>query len=211
MKDKKNFISNIIFWGSIWGIMEATLGYILHLVPQFISGNIMFSIGSVILIKAYEKFESRLTILGVGISAAIIKSTNLFMSNTSVFKVVNPIISIIIQTLFFMAAINYILNANKYLKSFLIVALAVLWRSAFVSIMIIQYFSTGYIQAYLNTYSKVFSFIFLDGFLSGIFAVLLIYFVTYISKHKLIKKEYVPNSLYSALLFLIAVAVSIWI
>lgn len=36
IRNKKTFISNIIFWGSIWGIMEATLGYLLHWLPQLI-------------------------------------------------------------------------------------------------------------------------------------------------------------------------------
>ena len=59
IRNKKTFISNIIFWGSIWGIMEATLGYLLHWLPQLISGNIMFPIGAAILLLAYKVNSSR--------------------------------------------------------------------------------------------------------------------------------------------------------
>jgi len=69
---KQKALFTIIFYGSIWGILEATLGYVLHLVPTFISGLIMFPIATFILVRAYQVLGSKKSILYIGLIAAAI-------------------------------------------------------------------------------------------------------------------------------------------
>ena len=185
IRNKKTFISNIIFWGSIWGIMEATLGYLLHWLPQLISGNIMFPIG------------------------AAIKAINLCMPNISMFKVLNPMISMLIQTLLFVIIVPLIIDKRSYYRSFFVIFASILWRGAYVLIMAIQYLDSGYIQTYLNTYEKALKFIVINGMLSGIFASALIAIVSYVSKRISSSYNYKISPLFSTAVMALAAVLTV--
>ena len=59
-------ISMIVFFGAIWGLVEATIGYALHLLPALIAGSVMFPIVMFILYHAYKSLSSRKAIFFVG-------------------------------------------------------------------------------------------------------------------------------------------------
>ena len=209
IRNKKTFISNIIFWGSIWGIMEATLGYLLHWLPQLISGNIMFPIGAAILLLAYKVNSSRLTVMGVGLVATLIKAINLCMPNISMFKVLNPMISMLIQTLLFVIIVPLIIDKRSYYRSFFVIFASILWRGAYVLIMAIQYLDSGYIQTCLNTYEKALKFIVINGMLSGIFASALIAIVSYVSKRISSSYNYKISPLFSTAVMALAAVLTV--
>ncbi len=53
--NKKELWTTIVFFGGLWGgLLEATLGYVLHLVPAYISGIIMFPIALGLLARLIE-------------------------------------------------------------------------------------------------------------------------------------------------------------
>ena len=55
--DKKKALklaAQIVFFGALWGITEATLGFLLHFLPPTIAGIVMFPIAVLILVKAYK-------------------------------------------------------------------------------------------------------------------------------------------------------------
>ena len=109
MKDKKiKLISAIIFYGAIWGFLEATLGYSLQYLPSIISGTIMFPIATVILINAYNKTGSRVALLYIGVIAASIKAVDFFMPFISVGKTFNPMIAIIVESFLVVAVVTYL-------------------------------------------------------------------------------------------------------
>ncbi|SFR57639.1 hypothetical protein [Anaeromicropila populeti] len=211
MKNTKSLLSNIVFWGSIWGIMEATLGYALHWLPQMISGNIMFPIGASILLLAYKVNPNRQTVMGVGLVASSIKLVNLLMPNISVFKVLNPIISIIIQTILFAIIVPVFINKRIYRRSLLIIGTSILWRGAYVAFMAMQYLGNGYIQEYMSTYKKAISFILINGMLSGLFAALLIWFICPMSKSIATSRKFIPKPLVSVAVMLLAVVLTYFI
>ena len=75
-KNMAGIISTALFFGAAWGLIEAALGYLLHLLTFFaigLSGAILFPIGFYFMYKAYDKTKELKTVLFAGIVAAIIK------------------------------------------------------------------------------------------------------------------------------------------
>lgn len=104
---KRAFILNVIMMGSIWGILEVTVGYTLHRIPNFISGSLMFPIGALIIFMAYKAERKRLAILLTGAIATMLKTVNFFMPIRSSSSVLNPMMAIMVETLVLMAVIPY--------------------------------------------------------------------------------------------------------
>lgn len=97
--DKKT-LCKILYYGSLWGIAEATLGYVLHAAELFsfikISGSIMFPIGVLCMHKAFTKTNKTHAIMLTSLVAALIKSINIIIPNATV---VNPVMAILLQGL----------------------------------------------------------------------------------------------------------------
>ena len=110
---KKAFISNVIMMGSIWGILEATVGYTLHHIPNFISGSLMFPIGALIIFVEYNAERKRLAILLTGAIAAMLKTVNFFMPIRSSSSVLNPMMAIMVETLVLMVVMPYFLKLDN--------------------------------------------------------------------------------------------------
>ncbi len=122
--DKKDVLKNGVLWGAIWGLIESTLGFVLHLLPSGISGKIMFPIATVLIMYAYEKTKSVEVTTVMAFVASFIKLTNLLIviffipSFTPIMlvKVVNPAIAILIEGLVVTVGIRYTLHENKEMK-----------------------------------------------------------------------------------------------
>ena len=107
--NKKNMISIIsaaFFFGAAWGLIEATLGYLLHLLTFLtigLSGAILFPIGFYFMYKSYDKTKELETVLLVGVIAAIIKLSDFTLLvihpalTLPVIKIVSPAIFIIFE------------------------------------------------------------------------------------------------------------------
>lgn len=205
MKNKNSFIRNIVFWGAIWGIAEASLGYILHLLPSRISGSIMFPIGASILLLAYQRNCNKLTAIGVGAIAACIKMVNFLMPNTSTMGVLNPMISIMIESVLIAIAIPMVVHNKLYIRSLCIIGTSVLWKGTYAVFMVMDYFKTGYLREYLRTFEKAANFILVNGGISGLLTIPLISVICYKGKHKTREQYYVPSVLVSGTVMLFAV------
>ena len=96
MKSKKSLILNIIFFGSLWGLLEATIGYSLQFLPPLVSGSVMFPIAATIMYWAYRNSESKISIIFVAMIAASIKAINFFMPGLPPLKTYNPMITIML-------------------------------------------------------------------------------------------------------------------
>jgi len=100
---KKSFSHSFLialFWGSLWGLAEATLGHILHLlrIPG-LAGFVMFPVGVFFMIKAYQDSRNLNMILATSIVAATIKLSNMLFPGTIPFDVLRPAIAIICESL----------------------------------------------------------------------------------------------------------------
>ncbi|MDD6552545.1 MAG: hypothetical protein PUF37_03010 [Prevotellaceae bacterium] len=82
MQKKTNVILTVIFWGAIWGIVEATLGWVFHSV-HFRGGSlILYTFGIFCMLSAASQSKRNGTIFGTAVVAAAIKLLDLFMPNT---------------------------------------------------------------------------------------------------------------------------------
>ena len=204
MENKKIvLLVQIIFYGSIWGFLEATIGYSLQYLPAIISGTIMFPIATVILIKAYNKTGSRVALLYIGIIAASIKAVDFLLPAISMGKTLNPMIAIVIESLLVVAFVTY-LSSDKianHVGSAL--AASIGWRSVFVFYILAWSAITGVYVHYLSTWALGFNYLIVNGLISG----LLVVGLTYISKVVFVKLNFrwEIKPLYAATLLMVAV------
>jgi len=101
--NEKNHTQSVLialFWGSIWGIAEATLGHLLHLskIPG-LAGSLMFPAAVFFMARAYSLTGRLSTILFTSCVAASLKIIDLFISPHDLFSVLNPMISILCESL----------------------------------------------------------------------------------------------------------------
>ena len=170
MNKNLNTLKLIVFFGALWGIFEATLGYLLHLIPvPFFAGSIMFPFAALILMKAYKTLESRKALLGVGAVAAAIKAVNFFMP-VFVWKVANPMASIIFETLVVVGIASLMVSRKPLTQAFGFVGASVAWRALFLSWYAMQYATTGFLADQIASISTMATFAILQGTFSGLLA-----------------------------------------
>ncbi len=161
-------VSQIIFFGALWGITEATLGYLLHFLPPTVAGIIMFPIAAFILIKSYKATGSRAALIYIGFVAAGIKAVDFLLPGMIVFKTINPMISIVLEALVVAAAYPMLSNLKAGWKLSGGIAASVGWRTGYIIYMVIQYFITGFVSSYISTPFFTINFMLLNGVLSGV-------------------------------------------
>ena len=93
----------VIFLGSLWGFLEATLGGLLHAIHFPLTGSIMGPIGFAILFIAVKRGLKPASLMAIASVAASFKFFDIFLFNLSPFKmeIINPAQAIIIQGLAF--------------------------------------------------------------------------------------------------------------
>lgn len=141
MKSKKiNMIVNIICLGSIWGILEATLGTLLHFNNSMLSlffgvSTIMISLSSIILYMSIKLNNDHISPILVGTLAALIKLTLLFIPKMRMvsYFVINPAISIFIESIVFAALYKLFFKEKRKVVSTLVMVFAfnIGWRILF--------------------------------------------------------------------------------
>lgn len=120
-----SLLLTIFTWGALWGIFEATVGYLLHLLPFSVGWLVWYPAACFFMVNVYRKTRQIKSILLVGVLAASIKLINLFLPGR-IDRVLNPVTSILFEALS-MAAVIWIIHhvcLNKE-KSHLIKALAI--------------------------------------------------------------------------------------
>lgn len=124
----------IIFWGSIWGFSEATLGYLIHLAALPIPGLpgfLMFPLAFFFMKKAYDASRETWAISCTALVAAAIKLTDLLLPGLPPIFVVNPAVAIILEGLAVSAVFHYLKVAGKKLAYPGVLAMPLLWRMVF--------------------------------------------------------------------------------
>lgn len=127
----RNFCA-VVFWGSIWGIVEATLGYLLHRMNLSVGFFIWFPLAFYFLNKIYRKTGDAWCVLYGGFVAAVIKLTDLFIE-PNVIKVVNPSASIIFEAASLLVLYKIIEKRNKKVGILGIAGVNVAWRAIFLT------------------------------------------------------------------------------
>lgn len=173
---RKN-IPAIIFYGAIWGIIEASIGYLLHMLPIsiFISGTVLFPLVSYILYRAYKTTDSKSALLAIGIIAASIKAFDFFLPFNSPFKIVNPMISIVMEAMVVLFVITLIDkdDLTAKIKAFLIASVG--WRILYLSYNAGQYLTSGFVSDYIANGLAIFLFVIVYGLISAVLAIIMHY------------------------------------
>ncbi len=130
---KKTLVISL-FWGALWGIAEATLGYLAHLVTIIpgIAGFIMFPIGFYFMTRAYRETGKLGALFSTAAVAAGIKLVDLFLPVLSPIKTINPAMAILMEGLVLLV-IYKILQKSRRTFGFLEALLAASgWRVGFI-------------------------------------------------------------------------------
>ncbi|PKM45484.1 MAG: hypothetical protein CVV03_06725 [Firmicutes bacterium HGW-Firmicutes-8] len=89
-------ISAIVLWGALWGIAEATVGYVLHMITFRIGWFFWFPIAFFFMNRVYKDTGKLSSILYTCSIASAIKLTNLLLP-ARIDKVINPAVSILFE------------------------------------------------------------------------------------------------------------------
>ncbi len=225
--NKKNIISIIsiaLFFGAIWGLIEATLGYMIHLIPVFstgLSGAVLFPIGFYFLYNAYKKTQILETVLYVGLVTAIIKLSDFLLPVihpaliVPMVKIISPAIFIIFESAS-VYAILYMINGNpvKFNTGHALFA-AFSWRILFVVYQFIL-FITGLSKMFISAGAlNLLQFIFLETAINTII-IMGVMFLLKNREQKAEQEKYAPvfsnhaiSPAVSVLLFFSTIAVHI--
>jgi len=175
-------VTTILFFGSLWGLIEATLGYLLHFLPVLVAGGILFPLATGILVRTYQVSGKRMDLVLVGFLAAIIKSVNLLMPQISIWKTINPMMSILFEALCVVMVIA-VVQRNQPVIAFAVLPLAsIIWRGLYLGYMGIQYQVTGFLSIHLESVENILSFVLLYGVMSGLIAGLFAFWIVYLKK-----------------------------
>lgn len=135
--DRQAIIYNIIIWGAIWGIFEATVGYLLHLVSFGYSWLIWYPVACFFMANVYHNDGRIASIFFVGLLCAAIKMLNLFLPGR-IDKVINPAISIVFEALAMAAVVlaaNHLLrgkNKSPFIKALMAFTMNTAWRLLYI-------------------------------------------------------------------------------
>ena len=165
----KKELSMVLKYASLWGIAEASLGYILHAIALItgirnISGFIMFPIGLFFMLLAYRETGKENSILYTGLFAGMIKLTDLFIPGLPKGATINPAMAIVLES-------GVIFGGIRYLKprfAFHLPVLSSTWRIGFILLLSISPFSKGILS---KGHMEILYFVFVEGIISGLLCV----------------------------------------
>ena len=93
-------INVVLIWGAIWGIIEATIGNALHILPFRVpTGSVLFPIGYFCMQKSFKETQDINSMFFTASVASFVKLINLFSPATPVIKVLNPAACVLLEGL----------------------------------------------------------------------------------------------------------------
>lgn len=193
-----SFLYINIFYGAVWGIVEATLGYLIHL-TKMSSTIILCPLAFFFMNQVYKSTGKIKSIFFISIMSASIKLLDLF-TNVRIDKVINPAISILLEGAVF-AIMIYIFQKNELKKNTKIISVFVmntLWRMAY---CIYLFFSPRFIYEYsiLVSTQNVYDFLIVKNIQTSLVLIAL-FWIEYKIKLPILKKV---NTTIAIILFFI--------
>ena len=124
----------LLFWGSMWGICEATVGFVLHraaVALPGLPGALMFPMGFFCMAAAQRATGLRAAPWLIALVAAFIKTANFLLPGMDPIRVANPALSIILEGLA-VAALSIPHPASDLVPTFLrVLSMGIMWRALF--------------------------------------------------------------------------------
>ncbi len=166
-------LTTIFFFGGLWGLAEAVLGYVLHMLPPGIQGFVMFPIGFYFMHRAYKRTQKPLAIFLVGVIATGIKLFDLFLPVVPVLRTVNPAACILFEAVMVFVVFRAFSTQSKAFIPLAAILPSLCWRILYIAMTYIQTLfgiPSGTISAGWGTITQM---VFLEGLANA--AVILIY------------------------------------
>lgn len=124
----------IVYWGSLWGIAEATLGYVLHLtaiqLPR-VPGFLMFPVAFYFMRKAFLATGKAVAVFQVALVAALIKCCDFLIPGNIPIRILNPALSILLEGLAVAAVFAFAERRKAAVGFASVFSMGVLWRAVF--------------------------------------------------------------------------------
>lgn len=210
MKKSNSWISEVVFFGAVWGILEASLGYVLHFLPTLLSGTVLFAVASFLLYRAYTRTHSKNALFTIGVIAAAIKALDFFLPAHPVYgyvKVINPMFCIVLEALV-LALLLPALVQRKSLSSLAILpGASMLWRGLFIFYLIFQDGVFGTVSTQLSSFASGFTFVVLQGLISG--GIALVLYGLNLGLEKTIRTKMVVKPVFAAMTLAVAVVLTL--
>jgi len=209
MKQSRSLWVYVLFFGAIWGILEATLGYVLQFLPPLVSGSIMFPIAATLMIITYQNTKSKSAMIYVAAIAATIKAINFFLPGLPPIKTYNPMIAIMLQSLVMVIFIPLIEKKPVAAKIAGLALVGFSWRLLFLANIAINHALTGFPFPQLVSTSAMLELVVYLGLMEALILGV-IYGVRWIFIQK-IKFTFKPNLAVSLATFIIAVLLTFYL
>lgn len=164
----------ILFYGALWGVLEATLGWALKFLPGFVSGSVMFPLALGIMLLAWRKMGDRRSIFIIAVIASLIKLVDLILPGLPPVRTINPAIAILLEGAVVALLIPVIQKsglANRVLGA---AGMNFLWRTGFLVYVSVLQLAFGVPVGILRSFASAMSFLLLYGGLGTILSVLVI-------------------------------------
>lgn len=208
MKNKTNLYV-ILFLGAIWGILEATLGHILHFLPALISGSIMFPIAATIMYITFNQTQSRRAMVYVAAIAVLVKTVDFFLPGLPAIKIYNPMIAMMLQSVAMVVFVPMLKNQSVVMKLSGIVLVALSWRIAFLANDAINHAISGFNFPQLSSFPAMTSFVLAAGLIEALILGVIM-FTSVLLKDK-VRLSFRPNLIISVSTVALAVVLNIFL
>jgi len=130
----KKTAMQIIFWGSLWGLAEATLGFALHwaaIALPGLPGFLMFPFAFLFMDRAVSDTGLPAAAFLVSLVAAMLKLTDFLIPGHDALRIVNPALSILFEGIAVYAVIRHLSSQNKPMRPLHAFTMGFAWRSLF--------------------------------------------------------------------------------
>ena len=160
----------MLLYGGIWGLVEATLGFLLHLIPRFapvppLAGMVLFPVGVLFMLAAVQAAGKPVAAAGVAVVAAAIKASSALLAPIPWFFVQNPVFSILLEGLVVWGFVAAFAFQRYSARTFpLALGAAVSWRLLFIAVHVVFGIQWGLLA---RGVPAVLQFVLLDSLVNG--------------------------------------------
>jgi hypothetical protein len=134
----KKYLTCIIFWGALWGLTEATLGYVLHTLSLGIGWVVWFPLAFCFTGSVYRRTDSLPSVIFTSFLAAAIKLVD-FTMPASPDRIINPAVSIILEGFAVCMIFMAYGRRNAYRPGFLgVLSASMVWRALYLAYMLLM-------------------------------------------------------------------------
>lgn len=163
-------ISHIVFYGALWGIVEATLGFGLHLLKRVapipgLTGYVLFPIGFFIMLAAVRSVDKDAAAFYTAAVAAGLKLFSGLLPGVDWIFVINPSLAILLEGLVVFLTVKLFSMRKSASAIFTTFAAAISWRALFLLAILILPLQAGILK---KGTAAILQFLFLESAVNGI-------------------------------------------